>query len=231
MHAWPDPSVPVVAGTPVPLKLFDTADQRVKEVDTTPDANGEVGMYVCGITPYDSTHLGHAATYLTFDLAQRQLLANGHKVHYAQNITDVDDPLFERAERDGVDRDPAARLHRRDGVSRRGDRDGAAASRRRRRLRARPGRHLRLHRRHRAVRLRVQPGPRHHGGVLRGTWRRPGSRGQARSAGRADLARPPRGRARLGLTVRPGPSGLARRVLRDCHQPPGQPLRHPGRRV
>ena len=102
MHAWPDPSVPVVAGTPVPLKLFDTADQRVKE-DTTPDANGEVGMYVCGITPYDSTHLGHAATYLTFDLAQRQLLANGHKVHYAQNITDVDDPLFERAERDGVD--------------------------------------------------------------------------------------------------------------------------------
>ena len=51
MHAWPDPSVPAVAGTPVPLKLFDTADQRVKEVDTTPDANGEVGMYVCGITP------------------------------------------------------------------------------------------------------------------------------------------------------------------------------------
>ena len=65
MHAWPDPSVPAVAGTPVPLKLFDTADQRVKEVDTTPDANGEVGMYVCGITPYDSTHLGHAATYLS----------------------------------------------------------------------------------------------------------------------------------------------------------------------
>ena len=60
-------------------------------------------MYVCGITPYDSTHLGHAATYLTFDLAQRQLLANGHKVHYVQNITDVDDPLFERAARDGVD--------------------------------------------------------------------------------------------------------------------------------
>ena len=103
MHAWPDPSVPAVAGTPVALKLYDTADQRVKEVDTTPDANGEVGMYVCGITPYDSTHLGHAATYLTFDLAQRQLIANGHKVHYVQNITDVDDPLFERAERDGVD--------------------------------------------------------------------------------------------------------------------------------
>lgn len=60
-------------------------------------------MYVCGITPYDSTHLGHAATYLAFDLVYRQLLDNGHEVHYVQNITDVDDPLFERAERDGVD--------------------------------------------------------------------------------------------------------------------------------
>ena len=103
MHAWPTPSVPAVAGTPAPLKLYDTADQLVKEVDTTPDANGEVGLYVCGITPYDSTHLGHAATYLTFDLVQRQLIANGHAVHYVQNITDVDDPLFERAARDGVD--------------------------------------------------------------------------------------------------------------------------------
>ncbi|WP_175934949.1 cysteine--1-D-myo-inosityl 2-amino-2-deoxy-alpha-D-glucopyranoside ligase [Corynebacterium sp. Marseille-P4321] len=103
MHAWPNPAIPEVAGTPVPLKLYDTADQRVKEVDTTPDEKGEVGLYVCGITPYDSTHLGHAATYLTFDLVQRQLIANGHKVHYVQNITDVDDPLFERAERDNVD--------------------------------------------------------------------------------------------------------------------------------
>lgn len=103
MHAWPTPSVPAVSGTPAPLKLYDTADQLVKEVDTTPDANGEVGLYVCGITPYDSTHLGHAATYLTFDLVQRQLIANGHAVHYVQNITDVDDPLFERAARDGVD--------------------------------------------------------------------------------------------------------------------------------
>ena len=103
MHAWPTPSVPAVAGTPAPLKLYDTADQLVKEVDTTQDANGEIGLYVCGITPYDSTHLGHAATYLTFDLVQRQLIANGHAVHYVQNITDVDDPLFERAARDGVD--------------------------------------------------------------------------------------------------------------------------------
>ncbi|MCP1387063.1 cysteine--1-D-myo-inosityl 2-amino-2-deoxy-alpha-D-glucopyranoside ligase [Corynebacterium sp. TA-R-1] len=103
MHAWPHPHIPAVPGTAVPLNLYDTADQRIKPVDVTADANGEVGLYVCGITPYDSTHLGHAATYLTFDLIQRQLLANGHQVHYVQNITDVDDPLFERAERDGVD--------------------------------------------------------------------------------------------------------------------------------
>ena len=103
MHSWPTPTVPSVPGDPVALRLFDTADQRVKPVDTTPNSDGEVGMYVCGITPYDSTHLGHAATYLTFDLIHRQLLAGGHRVHYVQNITDVDDPLFERAERDGVD--------------------------------------------------------------------------------------------------------------------------------
>lgn len=99
MHSWPTPSVPDVAGTPVALSLHDTADQRIRPV--TPGATA--GMYVCGITPYDSTHLGHAATYLTFDLVYRQLLANGTAVHYVQNITDVDDPLFERAERDGVD--------------------------------------------------------------------------------------------------------------------------------
>lgn len=99
MHSWPTPKVPDVAGSPVPLQLHDTADQCVRPVRPGETA----GMYVCGITPYDSTHLGHAATYLTFDLVYRQLLDNGHQVHYVQNITDVDDPLFERAERDGLD--------------------------------------------------------------------------------------------------------------------------------
>lgn len=103
MHSWCVPQVAAVGGAPVPLQLFDTADQSIKLVDVSGGANGEVGMYVCGITPYDSTHLGHAATYLAFDLIYRQLLANGHSVHYVQNITDVDDPLFERAQRDGVD--------------------------------------------------------------------------------------------------------------------------------
>jgi L-cysteine:1D-myo-inositol 2-amino-2-deoxy-alpha-D-glucopyranoside ligase len=66
-------------------------------------------MYVCGITPYDATHIGHAATYLTFDVIGRYWRAAGLDVHYIQNVTDVDDPLLERAARDGMDwRDLAA---------------------------------------------------------------------------------------------------------------------------
>jgi L-cysteine:1D-myo-inositol 2-amino-2-deoxy-alpha-D-glucopyranoside ligase len=60
-------------------------------------------MYVCGITPYDATHLGHANTYLAFDLINRMWRDAGHEVHYTQNTTDVDDPLLERAEQTGVD--------------------------------------------------------------------------------------------------------------------------------
>lgn len=99
MKSWPYPDVPRVPGAGVPLALYDTADGEVREVEQ----DDPTGLYVCGITPYDSTHLGHAATYLAFDLIHRQLLDNGHEVHYVQNVTDVDDPLFERAQRDGVD--------------------------------------------------------------------------------------------------------------------------------
>jgi L-cysteine:1D-myo-inositol 2-amino-2-deoxy-alpha-D-glucopyranoside ligase len=60
-------------------------------------------MYVCGITPYDATHLGHAATYVTFDLVNRLWRDAGHGVRYIQNVTDVDDPLLERATATGVD--------------------------------------------------------------------------------------------------------------------------------
>ena len=60
-------------------------------------------MYVCGITPYDATHLGHAATYVTFDLINRYLRAAGAEVRYVQNITDIDDPLLVRAKRDSID--------------------------------------------------------------------------------------------------------------------------------
>jgi L-cysteine:1D-myo-inositol 2-amino-2-deoxy-alpha-D-glucopyranoside ligase len=60
-------------------------------------------MYVCGITPYDATHMGHAATYVAFDLANRVWRDAGHDVAYVQNVTDVDDPLLERATATGVD--------------------------------------------------------------------------------------------------------------------------------
>jgi L-cysteine:1D-myo-inositol 2-amino-2-deoxy-alpha-D-glucopyranoside ligase len=85
--------MPDLPGTGEPLRLFDTASQSIRE--TAPDHTAR--MYVCGITPYDATHLGHAATYLAFDLVQRLWRDAGHQVHYVQNVTDVDDPLLERA--------------------------------------------------------------------------------------------------------------------------------------
>ncbi len=60
-------------------------------------------MYVCGITPYDATHLGHAATYVAFDVINRYFSAQGRKVDFVENITDIDEPLLERAERDSID--------------------------------------------------------------------------------------------------------------------------------
>jgi L-cysteine:1D-myo-inositol 2-amino-2-deoxy-alpha-D-glucopyranoside ligase len=99
MQTWSSVPVPRVPGTPRPLRLFDTSTAQVR-----PTAPGETAtIYVCGITPYDATHLGHAATYLAFDLVQRQWLDNGHQVHYVQNVTDIDDPLLERAARDQDD--------------------------------------------------------------------------------------------------------------------------------
>ncbi|SDP12371.1 cysteine--1-D-myo-inosityl 2-amino-2-deoxy-alpha-D-glucopyranoside ligase [Lentzea jiangxiensis] len=99
MQTWSSIPVPRVPGDPRPLRLFDTATGEVR-----PTAPGDTArLYVCGITPYDATHLGHAATYLAFDLVQRVWLDNGHNVHYVQNVTDVDDPLLERALRDKDD--------------------------------------------------------------------------------------------------------------------------------
>jgi L-cysteine:1D-myo-inositol 2-amino-2-deoxy-alpha-D-glucopyranoside ligase len=80
------------------MLLSDTASGQKKPLD-----NKELyRMYVCGITPYDATHLGHAATYLSFDLILRYLTASGSRVNYVQNITDIDEPLLERANRDQV---------------------------------------------------------------------------------------------------------------------------------
>lgn len=97
--AWPRPYLPGVDGRGPGVRVHDTASGRLHRLQPGPVA----GMYVCGITPYDATHLGHAATYLTFDLLGRALRDAGHRVRYVQNVTDVDDPLLERAERDGIE--------------------------------------------------------------------------------------------------------------------------------
>ncbi len=102
MQAWnarPMPELPKPA-PPIRIQAFDTAAQRV--VPAGP-ATGSVRMYVCGITPYDATHIGHANTYLAFDLLNRVWLDAGLDVNYVQNVTDVDDPLLERAQATGVD--------------------------------------------------------------------------------------------------------------------------------
>jgi L-cysteine:1D-myo-inositol 2-amino-2-deoxy-alpha-D-glucopyranoside ligase len=99
VQSWPRPDVPSLPGQAPALRLFDTATGEVRPTSPGPEAR----IYVCGITPYDATHLGHAATYVTFDLVQRMWIDAGHTVRYAQNVTDVDDPLLERATRDGRD--------------------------------------------------------------------------------------------------------------------------------
>lgn len=98
VESWTSPTVPALPLTAPPLRVHDTATGRQEEL--TPQ--GEAGLYVCGITPYDATHMGHAATYLTVDTLHRALRAAGHPVRFVQNVTDVDEPLLERAERDGV---------------------------------------------------------------------------------------------------------------------------------
>lgn len=99
MRAWDAPSVPNLPGHAERPTIFDTALQRSVQLEQEETA----GLYVCGITPYDATHMGHAATYVAFDLLHRAWLDAGIKVTYVQNVTDVDDPLLERAERDGID--------------------------------------------------------------------------------------------------------------------------------
>ncbi|MBC2934570.1 cysteine--1-D-myo-inosityl 2-amino-2-deoxy-alpha-D-glucopyranoside ligase [Nocardioides sp. zg-1228] len=99
MRAWSSPDVPILPVTGPVVRVHDTASDSL--VETRPD--GAARMYVCGITPYDATHMGHAATYVGFDLLNRAWRNAGHEVSYVQNVTDVDDPLLERAAKVGVD--------------------------------------------------------------------------------------------------------------------------------
>ena len=106
MKSWSEVAVPSLNfDLAFPHLLLTNSASGTKEVVPS---KAVYRMYVCGITPYDATHLGHAATYLTFDLINRYLRVRGSEVRYVQNITDIDDPLLERAKRDGVEWDKLA---------------------------------------------------------------------------------------------------------------------------
>ncbi|MCD9622607.1 cysteine--tRNA ligase [Rhabdothermincola salaria] len=81
-----------------PMRLYDTARRAVVDFEPGP----VVTMYTCGITPYDATHLGHAATYVTYDVLQRRLRDRGHETRCVRNITDVDDDILRKAKELGV---------------------------------------------------------------------------------------------------------------------------------
>src|SRR5829696_2112496 len=99
MRAWTSPEMPTPSVVGPPVAIHDSASgDRI-----TMARGGAATLYVCGITPYDATHLGHANTYIAFDLLNRAWRSAGHEVSYVQNVTDVDDPLLERATKVGVD--------------------------------------------------------------------------------------------------------------------------------
>ncbi|MCW2763544.1 MAG: L-cysteine:1D-myo-inositol 2-amino-2-deoxy-alpha-D-glucopyranoside ligase [Marmoricola sp.] len=99
MRAWSAPEIPSLPVVGPPVALHDTATGA--KVTTSPE--GAARLYVCGITPYDATHLGHAATYVAFDLLNRAWRSARYDVTFVENVTDVDDPLLERATKVSVD--------------------------------------------------------------------------------------------------------------------------------
>jgi L-cysteine:1D-myo-inositol 2-amino-2-deoxy-alpha-D-glucopyranoside ligase len=82
----------------MPMRLYDTARQAILPFEP----GAVVTMYTCGITPYDATHLGHAAVYVTYDVLQRRLRDLGHDTKAVRNITDVDDSILAKARSLGV---------------------------------------------------------------------------------------------------------------------------------
>jgi L-cysteine:1D-myo-inositol 2-amino-2-deoxy-alpha-D-glucopyranoside ligase len=99
MNSWPKPCVPSLINHDFPpLNIKDSSAGLIQF-----EKSEDFRMYVCGITPYDATHLGHAATYLAFDLIYRYQFLSGKNIKFVENITDIDDPLLERANRDKVD--------------------------------------------------------------------------------------------------------------------------------
>lgn len=99
MQTWPAPHVPRIPGHGATVRVRDSLTGELVVAAEGPSAS----LYVCGITPYDATHIGHAATYVAFDVLHRAWLDAGLDVHLVSNVTDVDDPLLERAAQTGVD--------------------------------------------------------------------------------------------------------------------------------
>ncbi len=99
MDSWPAVHIPDLPGRAPATRVWDTSSNALAVAAPGPLAT----MYACGITPYDATHMGHAATYIAWDLLNRSWRDSGRAMRYAENVTDVDDPLLERANRDGDD--------------------------------------------------------------------------------------------------------------------------------
>jgi L-cysteine:1D-myo-inositol 2-amino-2-deoxy-alpha-D-glucopyranoside ligase len=97
MQPWCEVQIPTLNLDGKDFVVYDSMTQKLM----SPDISDEAKLYVCGITPYDATHMGHAATYVAFDTLHRFWRATGTKVQYTQNITDIDDPLLERAKLTG----------------------------------------------------------------------------------------------------------------------------------
>jgi len=83
------------------MRLFNSFSKELEEFN--PIEKGKVVMYVCGLTPYDSAHIGHARTYVSFDVLKRYLTKRGFSVKHIQNITDVEDKIIKRCLETGAD--------------------------------------------------------------------------------------------------------------------------------
>ena len=85
----------------MPLRIYNTLTKRKEEFQ--PLKEGKVGMYVCGVTVYDFSHIGHARAAVVFDIIFRYLKYKGYEVTYVRNYTDVDDKIINKANDEGVD--------------------------------------------------------------------------------------------------------------------------------
>ncbi|GAA1969212.1 cysteine--1-D-myo-inosityl 2-amino-2-deoxy-alpha-D-glucopyranoside ligase [Isoptericola halotolerans] len=103
MHPWPSPQIPELPAPADGRRPVVRVHDSTSDVLVDPAPGDTARSFVCGVTPYDATHLGHAATYVAFDLLHRAWLDAGKRVTYCSNVTDVDDPLLERAQATGVD--------------------------------------------------------------------------------------------------------------------------------